>query len=168
MRSARRSVGGPSKWTRRPPGRRPARKCWRRRLPKNGTPLYRRRWRCCAPTECRWWSIVRFSSRDEALEKVESVGYPIALKIDHPIATHKSVVGGIQLNLLDDYGLITGWDKIDESVKEAGIQDGMTRGRHSENGQAGLGDGHRCAPRSQFRTGRRGRIGRRYGGGGGQ
>ncbi|RJO64959.1 MAG: CoA-binding protein [Myxococcales bacterium] len=64
-------------------------------------------------------------SRDEALEKVEGLKFPIALKLIHADAPHKSDVGGVQLNLKDDYGLITGWDEIAKAASRARLAGGM-------------------------------------------
>lgn len=40
-----------------------------------------------------------------AVAAARRVGYPVALKVDHPALSHKSDVGGVRLNLKDDEGV---------------------------------------------------------------
>ena len=42
------------------------------------------------------------SSEDAAVELAESIGYPVVLKLHSETITHKTDVGGVQLNLRDD------------------------------------------------------------------
>ena len=60
-------------------------------------------------------------SREEALSIAEEMGYPITLKISHSDAPHKTEMDGVQLNLLNEYGVITGWDNIEKAGRNADL-----------------------------------------------
>ena len=44
------------------------------------------------------------ASEDEAVAAAEAIGYPVVLKLHSETITHKTDVGGVQLNLRDDDG----------------------------------------------------------------
>jgi len=55
---------------------------------------------------------------DEAVELAESIGYPVALKINSTTITHKSDVGGVRLNLFDAEAVRGAYHAIERSVAE--------------------------------------------------
>jgi acetyltransferase len=54
---------------------------------------------------------------DEAVKFAEKTGYPVVLKIQSPDITHKSDVGGVQLNLGNEKLLRAAFERILDSVK---------------------------------------------------
>jgi len=54
---------------------------------------------------------------DEAVKFAEKTGYPVVLKIQSPDITHKSDVGGVQLNLGNEKLLRAAFERIMDSVK---------------------------------------------------
>ncbi len=54
---------------------------------------------------------------DEAVEIAAKTGYPVVLKIQSPDITHKSDVGGVELNLGDEKLLRAAFERILDSVK---------------------------------------------------
>ena len=58
-------------------------------------------------------------NRDEAVALAKEFGYPVALKIVSPQITHKSDVGGVQLNLATAEEVTSAFDAIVASAKRA-------------------------------------------------
>lgn len=52
------------------------------------------------------------TSREEAVEEAERIGYPVVLKLDSPDITHKTEVGGVELNLKDSAQVSSAFDRI--------------------------------------------------------
>ena len=61
---------------------------------------------------------LRASSADEAIERAREIGYPVVLKLFSESITHKTDVGGVQLNLRDDAGVSAAYAHIEQSVRE--------------------------------------------------
>ena len=59
------------------------------------------------------------SSVSEAIEHAETLGYPVALKIQSPQIVHKTEVGGIRLNLNDPQAVETAYQEILDRAQEA-------------------------------------------------
>jgi acetyltransferase len=57
-------------------------------------------------------------SREEAVEAADSIGYPVVLKIHSETITHKTDVGGVQLDLADAEAVRNAYDGIKRSVAE--------------------------------------------------
>lgn len=57
------------------------------------------------------------SSSDEAVARATELGMPVVLKIDSSDVSHKSDVGGVRLNLVNDDEIRTAYDEIVSSVK---------------------------------------------------
>jgi len=57
-------------------------------------------------------------SEDEAAAQAASIGYPIVLKLHSTTITHKTDVGGVQLNLADEAAVRNAWREISRSVAE--------------------------------------------------
>jgi acetyltransferase len=57
-------------------------------------------------------------SAEEAVEQAEEMGYPVVLKLFSETITHKTDVGGVQLNLTDKQAIIWAYQEIFRSVKE--------------------------------------------------
>lgn len=55
---------------------------------------------------------------EEAVEQAEGMGYPVVLKIYSETITHKTDVGGVQLNLTDKQAVIWAYQEIQGSVTE--------------------------------------------------
>ncbi len=64
-------------------------------------------------------------SREQALQAADEIGYPVAIKIIHPDAPKKTAVGGVELNLKNEYGIVTGWDEVAHAAKHANLCDDM-------------------------------------------
>ena len=63
------------------------------------------------------------SSEDEAVKAAEAIGYPVVLKLHSETITHKTDVGGVQLDLPDAAAVRGAYRSINESVKaKAGAQ----------------------------------------------
>lgn len=63
------------------------------------------------------------SSADEAAAHAASLGYPVVLKLNSETITHKTDVGGVQLNLRDEAAVRSAFDRIQKNVTEhAGAQ----------------------------------------------
>lgn len=58
------------------------------------------------------------STPDEAVRCARETGYPVVLKLHSETITHKTDVGGVQLNLADDEAVRRAWSAIDEGVRE--------------------------------------------------
>jgi acetyltransferase len=66
---------------------------------------------------------LRADSVDEAVARAREIGYPVVLKLFSESITHKTDVGGVQLNLRDDDGVRRAFHEIESSVREkAGAQ----------------------------------------------
>ncbi len=62
-------------------------------------------------------------SEDEAVAVAEKLGFPVALKLHSETLTHKTDVGGVQLNIRTAAGVRHSWQSIQKSVTEkAGAQ----------------------------------------------
>jgi acetyltransferase len=57
-------------------------------------------------------------SATEAIALADSMGYPVVLKLWSETITHKTDVGGVQLNLLDSESVQLAYDKIQQNVTE--------------------------------------------------
>ncbi|MBI4581079.1 MAG: acetate--CoA ligase family protein [Planctomycetes bacterium] len=57
-------------------------------------------------------------SADEAVEAARRMEYPVVLKISGPTILHKTDVGGVKLNLLDDEAVHKGYDETVATVRE--------------------------------------------------
>ena len=56
------------------------------------------------------------ASEDAAVEIADKIGYPVVLKLSSETITHKTDVGGVQLNLADAAAVRRAWDAIRTSV----------------------------------------------------
>lgn len=54
---------------------------------------------------------------DEAVQRARETGYPVVMKIWSPDITHKTDVGGVAVNLVDDDAVRTGYDNMIKGVK---------------------------------------------------
>jgi acetyltransferase len=65
-------------------------------------------------------TVPTFEARNEqeALARAEEIGYPVVLKVFSETITHKTDVGGVQLNLLDSEAVRKAYAKIRSSVAE--------------------------------------------------
>lgn len=59
------------------------------------------------------------TSREEAVQVANAIGYPVVLKVMSEEITHKSDVGGVQLNLTDADAVGAAYDRIMASAKAA-------------------------------------------------
>ena len=59
----------------------------------------------------------RASTRDEAVEMAEAIGFPVALKVLSPDLAHKSEAGGVRLNLADVASVAQAWDAMMAKVR---------------------------------------------------
>ncbi|MBD2437818.1 bifunctional acetate--CoA ligase family protein/GNAT family N-acetyltransferase [Nostoc sp. FACHB-110] len=57
-------------------------------------------------------------SEDEAVKCAESIGYPVVVKLYSHVITHKTDVGGVQLNIRDADGVRQAYRRIKSSVEE--------------------------------------------------
>ncbi|MFN8381924.1 MAG: bifunctional acetate--CoA ligase family protein/GNAT family N-acetyltransferase [Anaerolineales bacterium] len=57
-------------------------------------------------------------SKEEAIKAADSIGYPVVLKIHSETITHKTDVGGVQLNLADSKAVKKAYESIEKSVTE--------------------------------------------------
>lgn len=55
---------------------------------------------------------------DQAVAKAEELGYPVVLKLHSETVTHKTDVGGVQLNLKDDQAVRSAYEAIKKGVSE--------------------------------------------------
>src|SRR5258708_24329595 len=58
------------------------------------------------------------STADEAVRFAREIGYPVVLKLHSETITHKTDVGGVQLNLTDDEAIRRAWNAIEAGVRE--------------------------------------------------
>lgn len=66
-------------------------------------------------------------SREELSEAARALDYPLALKMIHARASHKTDVGGVQINLRDEGALIAAWDDIAREAERAGLEGGLSK-----------------------------------------
>ena len=57
-------------------------------------------------------------SKEEAVKAADAIGYPVVLKIHSETITHKTDVGGVQLNLADAKAVKKAYESIEKSVAE--------------------------------------------------
>ena len=58
------------------------------------------------------------TSADEAVAKAEELGYPVVLKLHSETVTHKTDVGGVQLNLKDEQAVRSAFEAVKSGVSE--------------------------------------------------
>jgi len=58
-------------------------------------------------------------SLESALEASNQIGYPVVMKLIAKDHSHKSDIGGVQINLRDDEEVKNAWNKINEAAKNA-------------------------------------------------
>jgi len=58
------------------------------------------------------------TSADEAIVKAKELGYPVVLKLHSETVTHKTDVGGVQLNLKDEQAVRSAFEAIKSGVSE--------------------------------------------------
>jgi len=63
------------------------------------------------------------ASADEAVAKAEELSYPVVLKLHSETVTHKTDVGGVQLNLNDEQAVRSAFDAIRSGVAEKHSED---------------------------------------------
>src|SRR5262249_59851455 len=63
------------------------------------------------------------ATMSEAVEAAKRVGYPVAVKLLSSTVTHKSDVGGVQLNVPDDAGVCAAYEKIPAGGATLGAPD---------------------------------------------
>ena len=63
-------------------------------------------------------STVVAANEAEAVEEAGKIGYPVVLKLYSETITHKTDVGGVQLNLLDGDGVRSAFQQIQDTVKQ--------------------------------------------------
>lgn len=72
---------------------------------------------------------------EEGKRAATELGYPLVLKVVAPHILHKSDIGGVILNIVDESQLIRAWAKIEESTKDhSGPIDGMLIQRMAPGG----------------------------------
>lgn len=59
------------------------------------------------------------ATKEEAVKAAESLGYPVAMKINSPDITHKQDIGGVALNLTNSEAIMGEFDKLIEYAKKA-------------------------------------------------
>ncbi len=58
-------------------------------------------------------------TEDEAVARAEEIGYPIVLKLNSETITHKTDVGGVQLNLRDADAVREAFDRSERRGRKA-------------------------------------------------
>src|SRR5205814_2244351 len=74
-------------------------------------------------------NAVRVHTTDDAVAAARQAGYPVVLKLLSQTITHKSDVGGVQLNLADDEAVRSAFHTIQANVARHGTDtdfDGVT------------------------------------------
>ena len=61
------------------------------------------------------------ASEDEAVQRAAEIGYPVVLKLHSLTITHKTDVGGVQLNLADADAVRRAYRVIESAVQSAGV-----------------------------------------------
>ena len=56
---------------------------------------------------------------DEAVRLAADIGYPVVLKAQAGELTHKTEVGGVLLNIVDEAGLRAAWNTLNENIRRA-------------------------------------------------
>ena len=77
------------------------------------------------------------TTADEAISIANELGYPVVLKIVSAQITHKSDVGGVELNIADEESVRTSFDRITSAGKKADATakiDGVSVQRMAEPG----------------------------------
>lgn len=69
-------------------------------------------------------------SEDEAVKQAEDIGYPVVLKLYSETITHKTDVGGVQLNLRNAQAVRRAWHSIKTSVEKFAAQKPAASGNH--------------------------------------
>ena len=62
---------------------------------------------------------------EKAVETAEGMKYPVVVKLNSETITHKSDVGGVQLNIRDKEGVVTAWNTIRNNLEKLGKLDGF-------------------------------------------
>jgi acyl-CoA synthetase (NDP forming) len=58
-------------------------------------------------------------STDDAAAVAKRIGYPVVLKAQAAVLSHKTEAGGVMLNLADEAAVRTAWDTLNKNVKRA-------------------------------------------------
>jgi acetyltransferase len=58
------------------------------------------------------------ATADDAVKFAKEIGYPVVLKLHSETITHKTDVGGVQLNLADEVSVRDAWTAIEKGVRE--------------------------------------------------
>lgn len=58
------------------------------------------------------------TTKEEAAQKAEKLGYPVVMKVISPQITHKSDIGGVKLNIVNEKEAYKAWDEIKEAVSK--------------------------------------------------
>jgi acetyltransferase len=100
----------------------------------------------------------RISKRlDCAIEASNQIGYPVVMKLIAKNHSHKSDIGGVQVNLRDDEEVKNAWRKINESAEKANTKmDGVVIQKMLNNGQEviiGIKQDEQFGPLVLFGTG---------------
>jgi acetyltransferase len=100
----------------------------------------------------------RISKRlDCAIEASNQIGYPVVMKLIAKNHSHKSDIGGVQINLRDDEEVKNAWRKINESAEKANAKmDGVVIQKMLNNGQEviiGIKQDEQFGPLVLFGTG---------------
>jgi acetyltransferase len=61
------------------------------------------------------------TAKDDLPTTAAELGYPLALKLDHPSALHKSDIGGVVLDIRTDQELLAAWENIRRAATEHGL-----------------------------------------------
>ena len=72
---------------------------------------------------------IRATKMEEVVKVSRKIGYPVVFKILSPDISHKTDVGGVELNIQNDEQAVTAFEKVNSSVKEKMPQayiDGVT------------------------------------------
>ena len=104
------------------------------------------------------------TTEDEAVAAAEAIGFPVVLKLHSYTITHKTDVGGVQLNLSDAEAVRSAYRAIESAVGRRRRSEAFPGGERSADGHARrLRADRRQQPRPAVRPGasfRRGRPAR--------
>lgn len=96
-------------------------------------------------------------SLESALEASNQIGYPVVMKLIAKDHSHKSDIGGVQINLRDDEEVKNAWNKINEAAKNAKSKmDGVLIQKMLQDGQEviiGIKQDEQFGPLVLFGTG---------------
>jgi len=81
------------------------------------------------------------ASADEAVRIAETIGYPVVLKVHSQAITHKTEIGGVQLNLGDGAAVRRAWDAIQAAVTALAPPPASPKPRGSEGAKPHSGEG---------------------------